>query len=167
MFACGLVDRGSGEQSCEGVESRMIGLNSVFNSRGSSLMRGLPGSLARRLRQHNLISHRHDPSRPAIQSCGSSGHARCANSLTGRLGRIRPPVQGSRLLQGIRTRAAVLATAVLAATIAFPATAGADNWYGATGNTICGGNMQDNDDRTGSPGRFRSNRRKMSLMSQL
>ncbi len=67
----------------------MIGLNSVFNSRGSSLMRGLPGSLARRLRQHNLISHRHDPSRPATQSCGSSGHARCANSLTGRLGRIR------------------------------------------------------------------------------
>ena len=51
-------------------------------------------------------------------------------------------------MQGVRTRAAVLATAVLAATIAFPATAGADNWYGATGNTICGGNMQDNDDMT-------------------
>ena len=72
----------------------MIGLNSVFNSRGSSLMRGLPGSLARRLRQHNLISHRHDPSRPATQSCGSSGHARCANSLTGRLGRIRHLCKG-------------------------------------------------------------------------
>lgn len=45
-------------------------------------------------------------------------------------------------------RTALLAMAVLAATIVLPATATAGNWYGATGNTGCGGNMQDNDDMT-------------------
>ena len=45
--------------------------------------RRLAGSLARRQRRQNLISHRHDPSRPAAPSRGPSDHARYAKFLTG------------------------------------------------------------------------------------
>lgn len=60
-----------------------------------------------------------------------------------------------------RMRYLIVALAVISTSLAVSAPVSAGNWYGATGNVTCGGNMQDNRDMTyhrdsGLPSAFNS-----------